>query len=310
MAGTNLNYGSFIPEEVVTSWITVINDYELNYRPELIARNILPYKDVGPQIDIDAVTHIQTTSGRAGIVAKGATPEQFTIAAGVEKHEMYQISTGFYLNERDLNKAQGPVMKTAEINEAMAKIHATEDYIALNGDANLGVTGIVGAANANTRGRVVDTAATVAGTNDINNAGAWDSSGDTLDPYEDVVNAIKMMDVRFKPWGLVADRQTIYNLFKVDAERVPFADYIGKLFGKPEGDHSWMIESQFTPVGYAYVIPYSPQAAEFAVSTEIDIADDYPKEKGGNYWIEIKEWANPIEMHTPNAFVQIDTTSS
>ena len=36
MASTELHYGSFIPEEVVTAWVQVINDYELNYRPELV----------------------------------------------------------------------------------------------------------------------------------------------------------------------------------------------------------------------------------------------------------------------------------
>jgi hypothetical protein len=309
MADTTLHYGSFIPEEVVTTWVQTINDYELNYRPELIARNILPYRDVGTQIDIDAITHIQTTSGRAGIVAKGASPDPIQIAAGIEKHEMYQIGTGFYINERDLAKVQGPVMKTAEINEVMAKIHATEDYVVMNGDSSLGINGIVDVAHVNTRGKVVDTAATATG-NDVNNMGPWDSSGDTLDPYEDIVNAIKFMDPRFKPWGLVADRATLYNLYKTDSERVPFADYIGKLFGKGENDRSWMIESQFTPAGYAYVIPYSPQAAEFVVSQEIDIADDYAKEKGGNFWIEIKEWVCPIEVHSPEAFVEIDTTPS
>jgi len=309
MADTGLNYGSFIPTEVVTAWVQTINDYELNYRPELIARNILPYRDVGTQIDIEAITHVQTTSGRAGIVAKGASPDPISIAAGVEKHEMYQIASGFYINERDLMKTQGPVMKTAEINEVMAKIHATEDYIAINGDSTLGITGIVGAAHANTRGKVLATAGSPTG-NDVVNMGAWDSSSDTLDPYEDILNATKFMDPRFKPWGLVADRATIMNLHKTDSERVPFSQYIGKLFGKSEGDLSWMIESQFTPAGYAYVIPYSPQAAEFVVSQEVDIADDYPKEKGGNYWVEIKEWACPIEMHSPQAFVEIYTAAS
>lgn len=309
MASTDLHYGSYITEEVVTAWVQTIDDYELNYRPELIARNILPYREVGPQIDIDAITHIQTTSGRAGIVAKGASPDPIQIAAGVEKFEMYQIASGFYINQRDLNKTQGPVMKTAEINEVMAKIHATEDYVAVNGDSTLGITGIVGAAHANTRGKVLATAGSATG-NDVVNMGAWDSSGDTLDPYEDILNAIKFMDPRFKPWGLIADRATIRNLDKTDSERVPFSDYIGKLFGKPEGDRSWMIESQFTPAGYAYVIPYSPQAAEFVVSQEIDIADDYPKEKGGNFWIEIGEWVSPIEIHAKESFVEIDTTAS
>ena len=309
MASTDIHYGSFIPQEVITTWVQTINDYELNYRPELIARNILPYRDIGPQYDIDAVTHIQTTSGRAGIMAKGASPDPIQIASGSEKHDMVQIGAGFYVNERDLNKVQGPVMKTAEINEVMSKIHAEEDYVAINGDSSLGITGIVGAAHANTRGKVLATAGSPTG-NDVVNMGPWDSSGDTLDPYEDILNATKFMDPRFKPWGVVADRATIMNLHKQDSERVPFSQYIGKLFGKPEGDLSWMIESQFTPVGYAYVIPYSPQAAEFVVSEEIDIADDYPKEKGGNYWIEIKEWVCPIEIHSPQAFVEIDTTAS
>lgn len=309
MANADMHYGSFIPEEVVTSWIQVINDYELNYRKELVARNILPYRDVGKQVDIDAITHIQTTSGRAGIIAKGASPEEIDIAAGVEKHEMYQIGAGFYINERDLGKEYGAIMKTAEINEVLNKIHATEDYIAINGDSTLGITGIVGAAHSNTFGKVLATAATPSG-NDVVNAGPWDSSGDTLDPYEDVVNAIKFMDPRFKPWGVIGDRLTLYNLFKLDSERISYADKISKLFGKREEDHSWMIESQFTPTGYVYVIPYDPQAAEFVVSEEIDIADDYVKEHGGNYWIEIKEWVCPIEMHTPNAFVEINTNAS
>ena len=309
MADTNLNYGSFIPEEVVTSWVAEINQYELQYRPEMVARNILPRREVGAQIDIDAISYYQSTSGRAQIIAKGAAPQPFTVKTKVEKHEMFQFMDGFMVNERDLAKAQGATMKAKEIDIALSQIHAAEDYIVMNGDTNLGIDGIVDVAHANVNGKVLATNGSPTG-NDIVNMGAWDGSGDTRDPYEDIVNAIRMMDWRFKPYALVADRTTMSYLNMKDSERIPFWQGIGALFGKADDDRSWMIESQFTPSGYAYVIPYDPQAAEFVVSQDIDIADDYPKQPGGNYYIEIKEWINPVEIHTRTAFCEINTNAS
>ena len=309
MADTNLNYGSFIPEEVVTTWIQEINQYELNYRPEMVARNILPRRDVGTQIDIDAISYYQSTSGRAQIVAKGAAPQPFTVKTKVEKHEMFQFMDGFMVNERDLAKAQGATMKAKEVDIALSQIHAAEDYIVMNGDSDLGITGIVGAAHGNTRGKVLAANGT-ATTTDIPNMGAWDGSGDTRDPYEDIVNAIRMMDWRFTPYAVVADRMTMSYLNMLDSERDPFSTRIAPLFGKSEDDRSWMVESQFTPTGYAYVIPYSPKAAEFVVSSDINIADDYPKQPGGNYYVEIKEWVNPVEIHVENAFCEINTNAT
>lgn len=309
MSNTNLNYGSYIPEEVVTSWVQEINAYELNYRPEMVARNILPRRDVGEQIDIDAISYYQSTSGRAQIIAKGAAPQPFTVKTKVEKHEMFQFMDGFMLNERDLAKAQGATMKAKEIDIALSQIHAAEDYIVMNGESDLGIVGIVGAAHGNARGKILATNGSATG-EDIVNMGAWDGSGDTRDPYEDIVNAVRMMDWRFKPYGVVGDRTTLSYLNMLDSERVPFANRIAPLFGKGEEDRSWMIESQFTPTGYAYVIPFNPKAAEFVVSSDIDIADDYPKQAGGNYYVEIKEWVNPVEIHVKEAFVEIDTTAS
>jgi hypothetical protein len=304
MADYNMHYGSYIPEDVTTAWVMAINNYELNYRPELIARNVLPYRDVGAQIDIDAITYHQSTSGLADFIAKGASPAPVTMRSKTEKHDMFQISTGFYVNERDLAKQEGATMKAKELDDCLAKIHAREDYTLMNGNTGLGITGIVGHAHANERGKVV---ASGASGNDVNNMGAWDGTDDTRDPYEDVVNAIKLMDWRFKPYALLADRPTISYLNMKDSERIPFWVDMCALFGKADDDRSWMIESQFCPTGYAYIIPYNPQAAEFVVSQEIDIIDDYPKEKGGNYWIEVREWLNPVEIHVPEAFVEIST---
>lgn len=309
MADTNLNYGSFIPEEVVTAWVQEINQYELQYRPEMVARNILPRREVGTQIDIDAISYYQSTSGRAQVIAKGAAPQPFTIKTKVEKHEMFQFMDGFMVNERDLAKAQGVTMKAKEIDIALSQIHAAEDYIVMNGDSDIGITGIVGAAHANTIGKVLPANGTASG-GDVPNMGPWDGSGDTRDPYEDIVNAIRMMDWRFKPFALVADRTTMSYLNMKDSERIPFWQGMGALFGKGEDDRSWMIESQFTPAGYAYVIPKDPKAGEFVVSEDINIADDYPKQPGGNFYVEIKEWVNPVEIHVGNAFVEINTLAS
>ena len=309
MADTNLTYGSFIPDEVVTAWVREINQYELNYRPEMVARNVLPRREVGPQIDIDAISYYQSTSGRAQIVAKGAAPQPFTMKTKVEKHEMYQFMDGFMVNERDLAKAQGATMKAKEIDSALAMIHSAEDYILMNGDSDLGIDGIVDVAHANENGKILANNGTATG-NDIVNMGAWDGSGDTRDPYEDVVNAIRMMDHRFKPYALIADRTTMAYLNMKDSERIPFWKGMGPLFGKADDDRSWMIESQHTPAGHAYVIPYDPQAAEFVVSQDIDIADDYPKQPGGNYYVEIKEWIHPVEIHVRTAFVEICTTAT
>ena len=52
-------------------------------------------------------------------------------------------------------------------------------------------------------------------------------------------------------------------------------------------------------------MPYDPQAAEFIISEEIDIKDNYNIEHGGNYWIEINEWINPAEIHQVDAFCEI-----
>ena len=305
MADNNLHYGSYITEEMTIAWVQAINDWELNYRNELTARTVMPYRSIGPQMDIDATSHHMSTSGLADFVAKGATPTPITMKTAVEKNEMFQIATGFFVNERDLAKAEGATMKQAELNACLQMIHAREDYTLLNGNTELGISGIVTKAHANTRGKIVASGASGA---EMNNMGAWDGTDDTRDPYEDVANAVSMMDYRFKPYALLADRATIRYLNMKDSERIPFAEDMGPLFGKPEGDRSWMIESQFTPTGYCYLVPYNPQAGEFISSQEIDIKDDYAQMPGGNFYIELKEWCNPAAIHSPNAYVEIRTT--
>jgi len=296
-------YASFIPKEFVTAWVREINEYERQYKNTLFARNYLPNRDVGKNIDVDSVTYYNSPDRRAQFIAKGSIPEPFSTRVRTAKHEIYQIAEAFVINERDLQKPEGAAMKTKDVDIAIRNIHKTEDYTAINGDG-MDLIGIVGAARQNSYGKIT------ASGGKYNNNGAWDGSDDSRDIYEDINLACSLMDPMFKPAYLLVNRQGRAYLNAMDSERRPFWKDIAGLFGKSEADSpdTWVIESQYVPEGYAYVIPYDPQAAEFVISEDIDIKDDYPKQPGGNYWIEITEWVNPCEIHVPDAFVEIQIT--
>jgi len=298
-----MHYASFIPQEFVTAWIREINEYERQYKNTLFARNYLPNRDVGKNIDFDSVTYYNSPDRRAQFIAKGSIPEPFSTRVRTAKHEIYQIAEAFVINERDLAKPDGAAMKTKDVDIAIRNIHKTEDYTAINGDG-LDLIGIVGAARKNENGKVAASGGT------YNNNGAWDGKDNTRDIYEDINLACSLMDPMFKPAYLLVNRQARAYLNAMDSERRPFWKDVAGLFGKSENDSpdTWLIESQYVPSGYAYVIPYDPQAAEFVVSEEIDIKDDYPKQPGGNFWIEITEWVNPCEIHINEAFVEINIT--
>jgi hypothetical protein len=295
MADTGMHYGSFIPDEVVTGWVNTIDNYEKNYYTKLFARNTLPRRDVGATVDIDAITYYDTDSGRGQIVAKGSVPQPFTARAKTAKWDMLQIMEGFTVNERDLAKAEGAMMKSKEIDIALDRIHSEEDYVLMNGDSSLGLKGIVGAARANSNGKITTST----------NQGAWAGSDDTRDPYEDINMASAKMDPRYSPAFLVGSRLSLTYLNNKNSEEVPFWKDTAALFGKPDTDRSWMVPCQHCPEGYVYLVPYSPKAAEFVVSEDLMVADDYAKQPGGNFWVEIREWVNPAEIHENDAFVEI-----
>lgn len=298
MTDLNMHYGSFIPPEFVTAWVREINEYEMQYKNTLFARNYLPNRDVGATIDYDTVTYYNTADRRGQFISKGSIPDSFTARARTAKHEIYQVAEAFVINERDLAKPDGAAMKTKELDIAVRNLHKAEDYAALNGDG-MDLLGIVGAARANDHGKIATTGGT------YNNMGAWDGSDTARDPYEDVNLALTLMEESFQPKYLVGNRLALSYLNTMDSERQPFWKQISALFGKGAEDRSWMVESQYAPAGYVYLMPFDPQAAEFVVSEEIDIKDDYAKQPGGNFWIEITEWLNPAEIHVNEAFVEI-----
>jgi len=296
----DMNFGSFIPEEVVTSWVVEINDYEKTWRNLQVARKIFPYRSIGETMDYDSITRYDASGTIAQIIAKGSVPEPYTMKARQSKHEMLCNAAGFTIHDRDLAKPQGALQKNKEIDVGLASMHELEDNLAINGSTSLGITGIVGAARANSNGKIAASAGT------YNNNGAWDGNDDNRDIYEDVLLATTLQDVRFAPAFLLGNRLSLSYLKTNDSERHPFYQQISGLFGKSPEDMSWMVESPQVPTGFVYVVPYMPNAGEFVVSTEIDIKEPY-REKGGNWWIEMSEWFCP-ELHEVDAYVEIAIT--
>jgi len=220
-------------------------------------------------------------------------PKTMGVTATSAKHEIYQISTGFFLNAKDLKLE--PKTKTRLVDIAMRDMHRAEDNFALNGKTTLNVNGLVQAARANKNGKITT------GTN----KGAW--AGETgTDIYDDINTAIGLMDGDFEPAFLVGNRTDMLYLNRPDSERIPYYKSCAGLFGKlNENDKSWMWMTNHLAAGYVYVIPKDFMAAEFVVGENPHIIE-YPMQPGQNYYFELAAWVVP-EYHQNNAFVEIAT---
>lgn len=273
----------------VEEWEKVIPEWVDKHKDKLTARNIMNVRNVGEDTDIDVVQKFDRTGPGAQIIAKGSVPESMGVKATDVKHTMYQIATGFWINARDLSK--DPKTKNRLVEIALADIHRKEDDFALNGVTRLNVTGIVTAAHTNALPA---------------NKGAW--SGETgTDIYDDINEAISLLDGNFEPAYLVGNRKDLRYLFRMDSERQPYYKSASILFGKmkPE-DTSWLWTCDFTTRGKVYLIAKDTLAADFAVSENPHITD-YPMSPGQNYWIEFSGWSAP-EIHEKKAFVEIPIT--
>ena len=44
------------------------------------------------------------------------------------------------------------------------------------------------------------------------------------------------------------------------------------------------------------------------ISQDLMVDTSYPKEKGANYYVELREWMNPFQRYDDQAFVEIVVT--
>jgi len=291
-----------IMQRNVEEWTREIESFVDKYGDNMSARNLLPTRNVGADTAIDVVTSYDRTGPGAQIVAKGAVPDTSGQKSSTAKHDIFQISTAMNVNAKDMKL--DPKLKNRQIDIMMRDIHKKEDSVMFNGDSSYGITGLIGAAQANDNGKIV---ASGASGSDTNNNGKWSGEVGT-DIYDDVNNAVTKMDEDFEPAFMVGTRADLAYLNRKDSERQAYyKDIATTFFGKKnENDKSWMwITNQFDS-GKVYIMPKDFMAGEFVISENPRIVP-YPIGPGENYRFEINSWSL-AEFHEKNAYVEIDIT--
>ena len=287
----------------VEEWTRNIAVYGKKHLDNMTARNILEVRYVGADVAIDVVTKYDGTGPGAQVLAKGAVPKSMGISGSDTKHEIYQIGLGFNMSQKDLSLDPSRYNRTIDI--ALKEIHRKEDDMMLNGSANIGLTGLIAAAQANSNGKIVNAGA--AGS-DTNNKGAWSGEADT-DIYDDLLTADSKTDDEFEMKYLVGRRSDLRYMFRLDALRNPYRELSAPLFGKTEQDVSWMWRTNALTAGKVYAVAKDFTAGELVVSENPSITVLYNggMGPGRNYYFEIAEWV-VAEFHNNDAFVEIDIT--
>jgi uncharacterized linocin/CFP29 family protein len=284
-------------QHFVEAWEREIVDYVEKYKDNMTARNVLTIRNVGADVAIDVVTNYDRTGPGAQIVAQGAVPESMGVKTSATKHDIFQISTGFSISKKDLTL--DPTSKNRLIDIAMRDIHRMEDEICLNGVTRYNISGLITAAAANANGTIT------AGTN----KGAWDGSDTGTDIYDDINTALGLMDDDFDPMYLLGKRTDLLYVNRMDSERQPYWKTIAPLFDKPEGNRSWLWNTNQLAAGTVYMAPKDFMAGELVVSENPTIEQLYNGGlgPGKNYFFEISEWVVP-EFHNNDAFVKLVIT--
>lgn len=303
-----MNYGSYSPEEARQIWEKRLVKTASVERDKRLARNLTMYRGLPATVDTDTVTTVVGSGGNstiaAKITAKGAVPETTDIKAGEKDFKQYQISLGFYVNGREM--MQDPSVKNAKVDWCYRNIGRLEDYIWVNGDSTINLSGMVTQARANPNGKITASGASGA---DVNNVGAWAGTDSDIDIQKDVLEALSRIgdDYANSPLFLVGRRADLKYIRQLDDLRNSYADQILDLFGAGSVN-DFLRTSSYIPTGYVYIVAKDAEVAEFTVSTEMMVDNDYPREKGDNYWTEVREWINPFQCYDAEGFVEIQIT--
>jgi hypothetical protein len=285
----------------VENWEKVIENWADENKDNLTARNILNYRKVDENVQIDVVQTIDRTGPGAQITAKGAVPKSMGTSVTNEKYEIFQISTLLNLSQKDLGAA--PSLKNRMVEIALDDIHRAEDDLALNGNTPLNIPGIVPAARLNSNGKITQAASSGINTG---NKGKWTGEAGT-DIYDDVNTAIGKLGSNYKPAFLVGNSKDIRLLFRLDSERQQYYKTMSILFGKKDPDDvSWIWETDILPRNYVYVVCKNTKVADFVVSENPGVTT-YPLAPGKVFPIEIGGWSVP-EIFDNDGFVEIQIT--
>lgn len=290
-------------QHFIENWEKVIINYFKENKDNMAARKIVAQRNVGASVGIDVVQSYDRTeewTAQVGIHAKGTVPNITGLNASSEPWTIYQNSTAFYLNAKDIT--QDPKAKSRLADIAAKNIHRFEDRFVLEGDSNLSINGIADMGAANDLGKIVSDSAS--GT-DVNNKGKW--TGETgTDIYDDVLTAKKKLGDGFSADILVGREDDLLNTFKMDSERQPYHMTIGGLFKKKPTDTSWMFMNDNFSSGTednVYLISKNAEGSEFVVAENPKLIS-YPIMAGQNYYFELTEWIC-FQAHDNQSVVQI-----
>ena len=300
-----MNYGSTIPIESRIAWQKRLNMTQQALKDNLLARNLLPVRELPTTVDIDRVTRVEGSGGNASIhatiTAVGSVPETTDIGVGTEDFKQYQISLGFNVTGREL--MQDPALKNSKVDWCTRNIHRLEDYVFFNGDAKNNIVGLQTRAQSNPNGKIV---ASGASGSDANNVGAWAGTDATIDIYHDINEAMSRIGDNFanSPMYLVGKRADLKYIRDLDDMRKSYADEIMDLFGA-NSVNDFLRYSSYCPTGYVYIVAKNPEIAEFTMSQPLIVDTDFPKEKGNIYWTELREIVNPYQCYDLEGSVEI-----
>lgn len=304
------NYGSSIPQEVVQQMQKTILDFQQRYKDGYIGRQLIEQRPgVAPYVRKDIVRHIDKTTPQDGISAArislgGTSPNLVSNKAKDKAFSIYRIDAAIMRNEDEV--ALDPSLWNRDTSLAMMDCIRRENYTIINGDSTLGITGLVGASAANSLGSIVASGGD--GSSTINNNGAWagTETDKVMDPYDDFRAALNFIDPDLVGTLYAAGRPAYMNyLLQEDDLGKIFADKIGpRIFGRPAGDNSWIVKSDYFPANYVYLIMKSMEAAELLIPEDYNVDSNYPREKGQNIYAEIGGWIG-IEIHNNDFIVPI-----
>src|SRR3989304_6047146 len=141
------NDGLSIPDIYLEEWSREIARWGNVNLDNMFVRNILPVREADEGAQIDVVVDYDRTGPGAKVVAKGSTPTGKTgIKQTTTKQDILQFMDWFSVHEKDLKS--DPKMFNRYVDICLDNIHRLQKNLTINGDATLGITGIVAAAQA------------------------------------------------------------------------------------------------------------------------------------------------------------------
>lgn len=306
-----LNNGASIPQEVITNVEKTILQFQQRYKDGYIGRALIEQRpNVAPFVRKDIVRKIDKTTPQDGISTAriglgGGEPEVVGSKAKDVSHSIYRIDTSIERNEAELQLDYS--IWNRDTSLAMLECLRRENYTIINGNATFGITGLVGAATANSRGSIVASGGDGAKT--INNNGAWagTETDKVMDPYDDILTALNFIDPNLVGQMFLAGRPAYMNylLKEDDLGHYPAKKIASLIMGRQETDMSWMVKSDYFPANKVFLILKSMEAAELLIPQDYSLDANYARGKGQTVYAEVGGWIG-IEIHNNDFIVPID----